>query len=89
MTDTVLAFFSIRPESHRDQHKLSITQAGSPPFICRHHSGNKTDVKKNKSKSRLTCQGSPCPQLHRYQAEDFPFQTGHFHCKRINYFKLA
>lgn len=37
----------------------------------------------------LTCQGSPCPQLHRYQAEDFPFQTGHFHCKRINYFKLA
>lgn len=31
----------------------SITQAGSPPFIYRHHSGNKTDIKKNKNQGLL------------------------------------
>lgn len=40
-------------QNPRDQHKHSIRQAGSPPFIHRHHSGNKTDSKKKRYQGLL------------------------------------
>lgn len=37
-------YFQHKGHNPRDQHKHSITQAGSPPFIYRQHSGNKIDI---------------------------------------------